>query len=140
MSSLWLIYITYKYNLSQNRCEIWNSNDCNGSRIHNHLLRKRPLNDFPKLAKWLRSVVSTYLYSAFIDCAHALLEWIHTLQLSMSKKSMLKFIYLFIYSLFIVDSFTIEHIHIKKRLAVHKGKPLVTLIEVNTKCAYLEAH
>ena len=47
---------------------------------------------------------------------------------------------LFIYSLFIVDSFTIEHIHIKKRLAVHKGKPLVTLIEVNTKCAYLEAH
>ena len=49
-------------------------------------------------------------------------------------------LYLFIYSLFIVDSFTIEHTHMKKRLAVHKGKPLVTLIEVNTKCAYLEAH
>ena len=47
---------------------------------------------------------------------------------------------LFIYSLFITDSFTIEHIHIKKRLAVHKGKPIVTLIEVKTKCAYLEAH
>ena len=32
------------------------------------------------------------------------------------------FIYLFIYSLFIVDSFTIEHIHIEKKTSSSQGK------------------
>ena len=53
------------------------------------------------------------------------------------------FIYLFIY-LFVCLLLTDLQLNIytykKKRLAVHKGKPLVTLIEVNTKCVYLEAH
>ena len=52
------------------------------------------------------------------------------------------FIYLFIYLFFVYfwQFYNWTYTHIKKRLAFHKGKPLMTLIEVNTKCAYLEAH
>ena len=47
--------------------------DCNETWTHNHLVRKRTLNHLAKLAKWLSSVVNTYLYGAF-DCMfyHAL--------------------------------------------------------------------
>ena len=41
--------------------------DCNGTRTHNHLVRKRRLNQLAKLAKSLSCVVSTYLFDAF-DC------------------------------------------------------------------------
>ena len=37
----------------------------NGTRTHNHLVRKWPLNHLAKQAKWLNYVVSTYLYGAF---------------------------------------------------------------------------
>ena len=36
--------------LAQNGGDIWNLSDCNGTWTHNHLVRKRTLND---LAKWL---------------------------------------------------------------------------------------
>ena len=36
--------------LAQNGGDIWNLSDCNGTWTHNHLVRKRTLNDF---AKWL---------------------------------------------------------------------------------------
>ena len=57
--------------------------DCNGTRTHNHLIRKRTLNHFAKLAKWLSCVVSTYLSGAFdcmfLSCHVRVSEWIHTL-------------------------------------------------------------
>ena len=34
----------------------------NWTRTHNHLVHKRTLNHFAKLARWLTCVVSTYLY------------------------------------------------------------------------------
>ena len=37
------------------------------TRTHSHLVRKWTLKHLPKLAKWLRCVMSTYLYGAF-DC------------------------------------------------------------------------
>ena len=47
---------------------IYNSNlsDSNGIRTHDHLVRKRTLNQFPKLAM-MSYVVSVHLYGAF-DC------------------------------------------------------------------------
>ena len=59
--------------------------DCNGTRTHNHLVRKRTLNHLPKLSKWLSFAVSTYLYGSFdcvfLSCHVRVWEWIHTLQL-----------------------------------------------------------
>ena len=56
--------------------------DCNGTRTHNHLIRKRTLNHLAKLAKWLSCVVNTYLYGAFdcmfLSCHVRVSEWIHT--------------------------------------------------------------
>ena len=51
--------------LAPNRCDIWSLSDCNGTRTHNRLVRKRTLNHLAKWAKWLSCVVSTYLYGAF---------------------------------------------------------------------------
>ena len=39
----------------------------NGIQTHNHLVRKRTLNHFVKLAKWLTCVVSTYLYGIHLN-------------------------------------------------------------------------
>ena len=54
-------------------------------RTHNHLVQKRTLNHFTKLAKWLSCVVSTYLHGAFdcifLSCHVRVSEWIHTLSL-----------------------------------------------------------
>ena len=36
--------------LAQNRSDIWSLSDCNGTRTHNHLARKRTLNHLAKLA------------------------------------------------------------------------------------------
>ena len=59
--------------------------DCNRTRTHNHLVRKRTLNHLAKLAKWLRCVVSTNLYGAFdrmfLSCHVRISECIHTLYL-----------------------------------------------------------
>ena len=55
-------------------------------RMHNHLVHKRTLTHLGKLAKWLRCVVSIYLYGTFdcmfLSCRVCILEWIYTLQLS----------------------------------------------------------
>ena len=51
--------------LAQNRLNIWSLSDCNGTQTHNHVVHKRTLNYLAKLAKWLSSVVSTYLYGGF---------------------------------------------------------------------------
>ena len=70
--------------LARRRRYIWRLSDCNGTRTHNHLVRKRILKHLAKLAKWLSSVVSTYLYGAFdcmfLSCHVRVWEWIHTLQ------------------------------------------------------------
>ena len=71
--------------LTRSRRHIWRLSDCNGTRTNNHLVRKRILNHLAKLAKWLSSVVSTYLYGAFdcmfLSCHVRIWDWIHTLQL-----------------------------------------------------------
>ena len=41
---------------ARNRREIWSLSDCNGTRTHNHLVRKRTLNHLVKLAIWLSCV------------------------------------------------------------------------------------
>ena len=51
--------------LARNRRDIWSLSDRNGIRTHNHLVRQRILNRLVKQAKWLSSVVSTYLCGAF---------------------------------------------------------------------------
>ena len=68
--------------LAWNRPDTWILSDSNEIRTHNHLVRKRKLNNLAKLAKWLNSVVSTYLYGAF-DCMvlsshERVSEWIHS--------------------------------------------------------------
>ena len=69
--------------LARNRRENWSLSDCNGTRTHNHVVRKWTLNHLAKLAKWLRCVVSTCMYSAFdcmfLSCQVRVSEWIHTL-------------------------------------------------------------
>ena len=48
--------------LAQNRREIWRLSECNWTRTHNHLLRKRTLNRLAKLAslgKWLSVCLRT---------------------------------------------------------------------------------
>ena len=51
-----------------------------------HLVPKQTLNHLAKLAKWLRIVMSTYLYGAFdcmlLSCHICVSEWIQTLYLS----------------------------------------------------------
>ena len=78
-------FLNVKEFLARSRRQIWRLSDCNGTRTHNHLLRKRKLNHLAQLAKWLICVVSTYLYGAFdcmfLSCHVRVLEWIHTLQL-----------------------------------------------------------
>ena len=78
-------FLNVKEFLARSRRHIWRLSDCNGTRTHNHLLRKRKLNHLAQLAKWLSCVVSTYLYGAFdcmfLSCHVRFLEWIHTLQL-----------------------------------------------------------
>ena len=55
----------------------------NGTRIHNHLVRKRTINHLAKLAKWLSCVVSTNLYGSFdcmiLSCQVRVSEWIYIL-------------------------------------------------------------
>lgn len=47
--------------LVQRRNNIWNLSNCNGSRTHYHLVRKRTLNYLDKLGQWLSCFFSTYL-------------------------------------------------------------------------------
>ena len=69
--------------LAQNRRDIWSFSGCNGTRTHNHLVRKRKLSYLAKLAKWLGCFVSIYIYGAsdymFLSCDLRFSEWILTL-------------------------------------------------------------
>ena len=69
--------------LAQNRCDIWNLNECNRTRTNNHLVRKRTLNHLAKVARWLSYVVNSYLYVAFdcmlFSCHVSVWKWIQTL-------------------------------------------------------------
>ena len=47
--------------------------NCDGIRIHSHLVHKRILNHLAKIAKWLSFVVSTYLYGT-INCVFLLCD------------------------------------------------------------------
>ena len=71
--------------LARSRRHIWRLSDCNGTRTHNHLVRKRTINHLAKLVKWLSCALSTYLYGAFdcmlLSCHVRVWEWIHTLPL-----------------------------------------------------------
>ena len=53
--------LSIKELLARSSHEIWSLSDSNGTRTHNHLVCKRTLNHLAKLAKWLSSIVSTYL-------------------------------------------------------------------------------
>ena len=71
--------------LAGNRRKIWSSSHRKVTRTHNHLVCKQTLYHLLKLTKWLRWIVSIYLYSAF-DCMclsyHVpISEWIHSLYL-----------------------------------------------------------
>ena len=66
-----------------NRWDTWSLSDCNGTRMHKHLVSKRLLNHLTKRTKWLSWIVSTYLYGAF-DCMFLLChagvsKWIDSL-------------------------------------------------------------
>ena len=78
-------FLNVKDLLARSRRHISRLSDCNGTRTHNHLIRKRTLNHLAKLAKRLSCAVSTYLYGAF-DCIFLSIlvrvwQWIHTLEL-----------------------------------------------------------
>ena len=63
---IWLyVIIMWRTSLGVNLHSIVFPSDSNRIRTHNHLVRKRTLNHLAPLAKWLSSVVSTYVYSAF---------------------------------------------------------------------------
>ena len=54
-------YLNAKELLAWSRCKIWILSDWNFTGTHKHLVRKRALNHFAKLAKSLSCVASTYL-------------------------------------------------------------------------------
>ena len=64
---IWLyVIIMWRTSLGVNLHSIVFPSDSNRIGTHNHLVRKRTLNHLAQLAKWLSSVVSTYVYCAFI--------------------------------------------------------------------------
>ena len=77
------ICLNVKQLLAQNRRNICSLSDCNGTRTHNHLVRKHTLTHLVKLTKLLSWVVSTFLYCSFdcmsFSCYVRVSESIHTL-------------------------------------------------------------
>ena len=65
---------------AQSRREIWRLSACNWTQTQNHLVRKRIPNHLANLAKWLTSVLSTYLWCTldcmFLSCHVRVLGWI----------------------------------------------------------------
>ena len=55
------INLNVKKLLARRSPDIWSLSDCNGTRTHNKLVRKRTLNHLAKLTNWLSWVLSTYL-------------------------------------------------------------------------------
>ena len=54
--------------LARNRRDIWSLSGSNGTQTHNHLVRKRTLNNLAKLVKWLSCVVSTICTVHLVVC------------------------------------------------------------------------
>ena len=52
-------WLNVKELLAQSRGDIWSSSDCNMTRTHNHLVRKRTLNHWANWAKWLSVCLRT---------------------------------------------------------------------------------
>ena len=86
MSVSWLVLELWQFSFLKHWPEIRKSeispSACNGTRTHNHLVRKWTLNHLAKLAKWLSCVVSIYLYDAFDMSrthfrvnAHSIVAW-----------------------------------------------------------------
>ena len=78
-----IVCLNVKELLVRSRHHIWNLGKNNETSTQTHLICKRTLNHLAKLAKWLRNVVTTYVYSVF-DCilfsSHVrVLESTHTL-------------------------------------------------------------
>ena len=57
--------LNFKELVARKRHNIWSLSDWNWTQTHNHIVCKRILNHLAKLAKWLSSIMSTYLYGAF---------------------------------------------------------------------------
>ena len=90
-----IVCLNVKKLLAQSRDHIWSLSKSKGIGIQNHLIRKRILNHLAELAKWLRCIVSTYLYgtfdSMFLSCHIRVSEWIQTLEFArMSRNSLLE--------------------------------------------------
>ena len=79
------ICLNVKELFAPNKHNICSFSDKNGTRNYNHLVPKRTLKHLVKLTKWLKWVLSTYLYSEFhcmfLSCRVRIPEWIHTLYL-----------------------------------------------------------
>ena len=80
-----LYLLVVKELLARNTRNIQSLSDCNGSRTHNKLVRRRTLSHLAKRTKWLSWIVSTCLYGAidcmFLPCRVRVSEWICTLYL-----------------------------------------------------------
>ena len=78
-----IAFLNVKEFLASGSRHIWILGDSNQIRTHNHLVFKRTLNHLAKVAKWLSSVVGTYLYGAFdwmlLSCHVGVSELIHNL-------------------------------------------------------------
>ena len=58
------VCLNFKEVLAWNKRDIWILGDCNGTRTHHHLVRKRTPNHLAKLAKWSSCDVDVYLFDA----------------------------------------------------------------------------
>ena len=78
-----MVCLSVKDLLDWSRRHIWKLSDCNEILTKNCLVRRRTLYHLAKPAKWLKCVVSSYLYGAFdcmlLSCQVRDSEWIHTI-------------------------------------------------------------
>ena len=79
------ICVNVKELFARNTCNIWSLKDWSGTRNYNHLVPKWTVRHLAEPTKWLRWVVSIYVYGAFafmfLSCHVRMSEWMHTLYL-----------------------------------------------------------
>ena len=68
--------------IARNRRDIWSLSDCNGTRTHNHLVRKQTLNLLAKLARLVNGWVFVYELSG---CGFEF-RWSHKMSILRSSK------------------------------------------------------
>ena len=56
------------------RNSLLKTSDCNGTRTHDHIVRKRILNQLARLTKWLSCVVSTICMVHLIECSYRVMN------------------------------------------------------------------